>query len=117
MPNPVAFRMEGGTGHIRLKEFNALAEPNVWSAVETLRARGATSFVLDLRDNPGGLVQAGVEIARLFLPPATAVAYTEGRVVAGGVGARHRRRRLRKETEAATRRRVRRASRARRRRR
>ena len=84
--NPVAFRMEGGTvGYIRLKEFNALAEPNVWSAVETLRARGATSFVLDLRDNPGGLVQAGVEIARLFLPPATAVAYTEGRVVAGGV--------------------------------
>jgi len=84
--NPVAFRMEGGNvGYIRLKEFNALAEPNVASAVETLRARGATSFVLDLRDNPGGLVQAGVEIARLFLPPATAVAYTEGRVVAGGV--------------------------------
>ena len=84
--NPVAARMEGGdVGYIRLKEFNALAEPNVVSAVEALRARGAKSFVLDLRDNPGGLVQAGVEIARLFLPPATAVAYTEGRVVAGGV--------------------------------
>ena len=84
--NPVAARMEGGdVGYIRLKEFNALAEPNVASAVETLRARGAKSFVLDLRDNPGGLVQAGVEIARLFLPPSTVVAYTEGRVVAGGV--------------------------------
>ena len=84
--NPVAARMEGGdVGYIRLKEFNALAEPNVAAAVETLRARGAKSFVLDLRDNPGGLVQAGVEIARLFLPPSTVVAYTEGRVVAGGV--------------------------------
>ena len=84
--NPVAARMEGGdVGYIRLKEFNALAEPNVVSAVEALRARGAKSFVLDLRDNPGGLVQAGVEIARLFLPPSTVVAYTEGRVVAGGV--------------------------------
>ena len=35
------------------KEFNALAEPNVASAVETLRARGATSFVLDLRGAAG----------------------------------------------------------------
>ena len=33
----------------------------------------ADSFVLDLRDNPGGLVQAGVEIARLFLPQARRV--------------------------------------------
>ena len=73
--DPVASRMEGGNvGYIRLKEFNALAEPNVARAIETLRGKGATSFVLDLRDNPGGLVQAGVEIARLFLPPNTAVA-------------------------------------------
>lgn len=84
--NPVSSRMEGGSvGYIRLREFNALAEPNVARAVESLRDQGATSFVLDLRDNPGGLVQAGVEIARLFLPAETNVAYTEGRVVAGGV--------------------------------
>ena len=84
--NPVAFRMEGGNvGYIRLKEFNAMAEPNVGKAVEELRKKGAESFVLDLRDNPGGLVQAGVEIARLFLPENVIVAYTEGRVVAGGV--------------------------------
>ena len=84
--NPVSARLEGGNvGYIRLREFNALAEPNVARAVETLRSQGAESFVLDLRDNPGGLVQAGVEIARLFLPADTNVAYTEGRVVAGGV--------------------------------
>lgn len=84
--NPVSARMESGSvGYIRLREFNALAEPNVARAVQSLRAEGARSFVLDLRDNPGGLVQAGVEIARLFLPPETVVAYTEGRVVAGGV--------------------------------
>jgi hypothetical protein len=75
----------GSVGYIRLREFNALAEPNVARAVESLRVQGARSFVLDLRDNPGGLVQAGVEIARLFLAPGTNVAYTEGRVVAGGV--------------------------------
>ena len=84
--NPVASRLEGGNvGYIRLKEFNALAEPNVAKAIESLRSQGATSFMLDLRDNPGGLVQAGVEIARLFLPSGVNVAYTEGRVIAGGV--------------------------------
>ena len=84
--NPVSARMESGNvGYIRLREFNSLAEPGVARAVESLRADGARSFVLDLRDNPGGLVQAGVEIARLFLPADTNVAYTEGRVVAGGV--------------------------------
>jgi carboxyl-terminal processing protease len=36
-------------------------------AVEDLKQRGATAFVLDLRDNPGGLLDAGVNIARLFL--------------------------------------------------
>ena len=49
-----------------------------------LRRQGADAYILDLRDNPGGLVQAGVEIARLFLPPDATIAYTEGRVVAGG---------------------------------
>lgn len=36
-------------------------------AVQDLQKRGATHFVLDLRDNPGGLLTAGVDIARLFL--------------------------------------------------
>ncbi len=35
--------------------------------MEDLQQRGATAFVLDLRDNPGGLLDAGVDIARLFL--------------------------------------------------
>lgn len=36
-------------------------------SVQDLQARGATHFVLDLRDNPGGLLTAGVDVARLFL--------------------------------------------------
>jgi C-terminal processing protease CtpA/Prc len=37
------------------------------AAILKLRDAGAQSFVLDLQDNLGGLVQAGIEIARLFL--------------------------------------------------
>ena len=84
--NPVKSRLEGkSTGYIRLTEFNALAEKDVAEAIEELRGIGAKEFILDLRDNPGGLVQAGVEIAKLFLPQDATIAYTEGRVVAGGV--------------------------------
>lgn len=45
----------------------------ILQAVEDLQARGAAFFVIDLRDNPGGLLTAGVEVARLFL--------TEGMVI------------------------------------
>ena len=84
--SPVSMRLEGGhVGYIRLREFNSLAERDVAKAVKELRKQGADAYILDLRDNPGGLVQAGVEIARLFLPADSTVAYTEGRVVAGGV--------------------------------
>ena len=63
--SPVSMRLEGGhVGYIRLKEFNSLAERDIAKAVTDLRRQGADAYILDLRDNPGGLVQAGVEIAR-----------------------------------------------------
>lgn len=84
--SPVSMRLEGGhVGYIRLREFNSLAERDIARAITNLKEQGADAYMLDLRDNPGGLVQAGVEIARLFLPADSTVAYTEGRVVAGGV--------------------------------
>ncbi|CAI5530509.1 unnamed protein product [Closterium sp. Naga37s-1] len=69
----------GPVGYIRLKEFNAAAKRDVVTAIQRLEAAGATSFVLDLQDNPGGLVQSGVEIAKLFLERGQTVVYTEAR--------------------------------------
>lgn len=40
------------------------------AALQSLRERGAEAFVLDLRDNRGGLVNQGVEVAKLFLDSA-----------------------------------------------
>ncbi|XP_057821751.2 carboxyl-terminal-processing peptidase 1, chloroplastic isoform X2 [Cryptomeria japonica] len=60
---PVFYRLEKAdngneyTGYIRLKEFNALARKDLMIAMRRLKDGGASSFVLDLRDNPGGLVQ------------------------------------------------------------
>lgn len=74
----------GGVGVLALREFDGATARDAAAALARLRARGASSFVLDLRDCPGGLVSAGVEVARLFLPPDATVAYAAGRVQAAG---------------------------------
>ena len=83
--SPVTARLEAGSvGVLTIREFNGVTARDAGSALERLRAAGATSFVLDLRDCPGGLVSAGVEVARLFLPPDSTVAFAAGRVQAAG---------------------------------
>ena len=54
-------------GNIRVEKFVARTQPDVTAAIVKLRNQGAQEFVLDLRDNLGGLVEEGVEVARLFL--------------------------------------------------
>ncbi|XP_048132259.1 carboxyl-terminal-processing peptidase 1, chloroplastic isoform X2 [Rhodamnia argentea] len=82
---PVFYRLEdaeNGTmsiGYIRLKEFNALAIKDLVTAMKRLQEMGSSYFILDLRDNLGGLVQAGIEIAKLFLNQGETVTYTVGR--------------------------------------
>ncbi|CAM8890766.1 unnamed protein product [Rhodiola kirilowii] len=82
---PVSYRLEktvkGATsvGYVRLKEFNALARKDLAIAVKRLSDMGASYFILDLRDNLGGLVQAGVEITKLFLDEGNTVISTVGR--------------------------------------
>ncbi|KAK3024026.1 hypothetical protein RJ639_044128, partial [Escallonia herrerae] len=82
---PVFYRLEqiengsSSVGYVRLKEFNALARKDLVTALKRLQDNGASYFVLDLRDNRGGLVQAGIEIAKLFLNQGETVIYTVGR--------------------------------------
>ncbi|XP_022720318.1 carboxyl-terminal-processing peptidase 1, chloroplastic-like isoform X1 [Durio zibethinus] len=82
---PVFYRLEqvseGPTsvGYMRLKEFNALARKDLVIAMKQLQDMGASYFILDLRDNLGGLVQAGIEIAKLFLNEGETIIYTVGR--------------------------------------
>ncbi|NES73484.1 MAG: carboxyl-terminal protease, partial [Okeania sp. SIO2D1] len=68
----------GKIGYIRLSQFNANAATEVSQAVESFEQQGAIGYVLDLRNNPGGLLQAGIEIARLWLDDGTIV-YTVNR--------------------------------------
>lgn len=65
-------------GYIRLSQFNANASIEVTHAIQRLEQQGAEAYVLDLRSNPGGLLQSGIEIARLWLDEGTIV-YTVNR--------------------------------------
>jgi carboxyl-terminal processing protease len=65
-------------GYLRLSQFNANAASELASAINNLEKQGAAAYILDLRNNPGGLLQAGIEIARLWLDSGTIV-YTVNR--------------------------------------
>jgi len=65
-------------GYIRLSQFSANAPTEVAHAIAKLQQQGAKSYILDLRNNPGGLLQAGIEIARFWLDEG-AIVYTVNR--------------------------------------
>lgn len=81
--NPVAAELKSAPngqliGYIRLSQFSANATEEVAKAVEKLEKKGAQGYILDLRNNPGGLLQAGIEVARLWLEQG-AIVYTVNR--------------------------------------
>ena len=62
-------RQEGSSkvGYIRLNEFSSHAADQMRQAIKSLNKEKVDSFVLDLRGNPGGLLQASVEISRMWM--------------------------------------------------
>ncbi len=80
--NPVYTALDTNTdkkvGYVRLNQFSANAAKEIAHGVSDLEKQGAEAYILDLRNNPGGLLQAGVEIARMWLDEGTIV-YTVNR--------------------------------------
>lgn len=65
-------------GYIRLSQFSANAADQMKRTIQSLETQGADAYILDLRSNPGGLLQAGIDIARMWLDDSTIV-YTVNR--------------------------------------
>jgi carboxyl-terminal processing protease len=70
--HPVRFNKQKGPngediGYIRLSQFSAPAVKEMRDAIESLEKQQVGGYVLDLRSNPGGLLDASVEIARMWL--------------------------------------------------
>jgi carboxyl-terminal processing protease len=67
-------------GYIQLSEFTADASREIKKGIEELKAKGASSLILDLRDNPGGLLNEAINISNLFIPKDKLVVQTKGKV-------------------------------------
>jgi carboxyl-terminal processing protease len=67
VPNVDSSIQGGDIGYIRLFQFNANAGQDIRTAIDELKKKGAKAYILDLRDNPGGLLQSGVDVTSLFV--------------------------------------------------
>lgn len=68
-----------GVGYVDLNEFSDSAARDVQRAVDSLRAAGMRTLVLDVRGNPGGLLEQGVGVSQLFLREGQQIVSLKGR--------------------------------------
>jgi carboxyl-terminal processing protease len=66
-------------GYVRITQFNDPTTDELERALKRMEARGMEALVLDLRNNPGGLLVSARDVASKFLPKGQLVVYTEGR--------------------------------------
>ena len=69
-----------GIGYIKLSDFTTSAGKEVSKALEKLKEEGATKIILDLRENPGGLLNEAVNVTNIFIPRGKEIVSTKGKV-------------------------------------
>ena len=76
---PYAFMADREVGYLRLANFSERSGTEVREGLERLRKEGAQRLILDLRSNPGGVLDQAVDVANQFLPKGSLVVSTRGR--------------------------------------
>ncbi|TRZ48504.1 S41 family peptidase [bacterium] len=71
--------LEDGIGYIRLVEFRENTPQDIAVVLERLKKEGMDALILDLRNNPGGLLDVAVEVTEKFIEKGKMVVYTKGR--------------------------------------
>jgi carboxyl-terminal processing protease len=71
--------LEDGIAYIRLVEFRENTAQDIKAALENLKRQGATALILDLRNNPGGLLEVAVKVTQEFIARNKLIVYTQGR--------------------------------------
>ena len=72
--------VDSDIGYLKLTDFTPGAGKEVAAAVNSLKEQGAKKLILDLRDNPGGLLNEAVNIVSVFVPKGEQVVSTKGKV-------------------------------------
>jgi carboxyl-terminal processing protease len=70
---------DGGVGYISLNPVSETSANELQNEIAAMKKKGMKSMLLDLRNNPGGLLDQGVKVADLFLDPGQEIVSTRGR--------------------------------------
>jgi carboxyl-terminal processing protease len=71
--------LEGDIGYVKIIQFQGQTANDVDKALKKLEEKGMKRLVLDMRNNPGGLLDSSVDVSSLFLPKDNLVVYIQGR--------------------------------------
>ncbi len=77
---PYAYMIRPGVGYIRIKNFTQTTDTELEEKLRALKGKGMERLVLDLRWNPGGLLEQAVRVSNRFLKPNSLIVYTKGRL-------------------------------------
>lgn len=77
---PFFSKVDDKTGYIVLSQFNRKASFETKEALEKLKTQGAERIILDLRGNPGGLLNEAVNICNLFVPKNEVIVTTKSKI-------------------------------------
>ncbi|HSJ25886.1 MAG TPA: S41 family peptidase [Longimicrobiales bacterium] len=76
---PSAYMMDGDVGYVEMISFAETSTDELRRAIQQLQSEGARGVILDLRRNPGGLLEQGATVADLFLDRGQVIVETKGR--------------------------------------
>lgn len=71
--------LSGGIGYVQITQFSERTGDEFKSALKELERQGLRALIIDLRDNPGGLLDAAIEVCEQFFKRDELIAYTQGR--------------------------------------
>jgi carboxyl-terminal processing protease len=94
VPVVVHAMIGGAIGYMRISQFTPQAPERARDAIRSFQSAGYTSLILDLRQNPGGLLDAGVEVANLFIDQGLIVQRKNERVASENIVYNARRNRM-----------------------
>lgn len=77
---PSAYMIDNSVGYVELVRFSERTTEELKSAIDGLRAKGMKGLILDMRRNPGGLLDQGITVSDLFLDEGDVVAETRSRI-------------------------------------
>ena len=71
--------IDSEVGYVRITQFNEKTASSLQKKLAGLKGQGMKGLVIDLRNNPGGLLSSAVDVSSLFVPRRQLIVFTEGR--------------------------------------